>query len=110
MNSVLPILTCAGLAALALGMERHHAAVSGRKPMRGGLLASRFAGWTLLLASAWYAARTQGASVGLATWTAWLAFDGFALTLLLAYLPRAFPLGTAGLALLPAAGIQLAQY
>lgn len=99
MNSFAALLAYAGLTTLALAMGRHHRTVFRRDlppRRRQGL---RLAGWLLLAWSVAAALRAHGAEVGPVAWFAAAASGGFALTLLLAYAPRLWPLPLAALLL-----------
>lgn len=93
-------LAYAGLAALCLGMHRHHRQVVGRSPRAGVALALRLAGNALLVLSLAAAVAADGWAVGPVAWFGGLSAAALALVLLLPYRPRlAIGLGLAGLAL-----------
>lgn len=100
MNALAALLTYAGLTMLALAMARHHRTVFRRDltPHRRRIL--RAAGWLFLALSVTAAFRTHGAEIGAVAWFALAAGTGFALTLLLAYVPRFWPAPLAALLLL----------
>jgi len=100
MNPLASLFTYGGLAALALAMPRHHRTVYIRDlpDRRRALL--RVTGWALLAFSLVAAVTTHGGEVGIVAWFASFASAGFALTLLLTYAPRFWPLPLAGLLVL----------
>lgn len=92
-------LCYAGMAALCLAMDRHHAQVwrrAPRKPARRGL---RIAGWLLLAVAVVPCVRGWGATVGVVAWFGFLSAAALLLVFLLPYRPRAAAaLGGAALA------------
>lgn len=88
MNPFASLLAYAGLATLALAMDRHHRAVFARDLGPHLRIALRAAGWSLLAASGYAAWQAHGAAIGAVAWLAGTASAGFTLTLLLTYLPR----------------------
>lgn len=63
----------AGMAALALGMERHHRQVFGRAPGAGRRLLLRGGGWLLLALALLPCALGWGATMGIVLWTGLLS-------------------------------------
>ncbi|MBP6865407.1 MAG: DUF3325 domain-containing protein [Candidatus Didemnitutus sp.] len=88
MNPFASFLAYAGLASLALAMDRHHRAVFARDLAPHLRIALRAAGWVLLVASGGAAWQAHGAAIGAVAWLAGTASAGFTLTLLLTYRPR----------------------
>ncbi|MCM2275429.1 MAG: DUF3325 domain-containing protein [Candidatus Didemnitutus sp.] len=88
MNPFASLLAYAGLASLALAMDRHHRAVFARELAPQLRTALRIAGWSLLVLSGGAAWRAHGAAIGAVSWLATIASAGFMLTLLLTYRPR----------------------
>lgn len=72
---LLPALLCvvAGMAALALGMERHHRQVFGRGAGDGRLLLLRCSGGLLLALALLPCTLGWGASVGIVLWSGLLS-------------------------------------
>ncbi|SOZ68020.1 conserved hypothetical protein; putative membrane protein [Cupriavidus taiwanensis] len=84
-------LSLAGLAALALSLERHHADIHGRgsMPSRGAVARLRLAG-AVALALAWSLhIVAQGGPMGTVTWLGTLTVSAIAVALGLSYAPRA---------------------
>lgn len=93
-------LAFAGMAALSLAMDRHHAQVFGRREVPAGpRRALRLLGWSLLALSIWPCWQAWGPSVGLVAWCGWLTAGAGAVAALLPYMPRSM----AGAAVLAAA-------
>lgn len=85
---ILGIALCyAGMAALCLGMDRHHRQVWSRiaPRLQRGL---RVAGWLLLAVALWPCIRAWGGSVGVVVWFGLLSAAALLLVLLLPYRPR----------------------
>lgn len=80
-------LCYAGMAALCLGMDRHHRQVWSRTSPRvqRGL---RLVGWLLLAVALWPCIRAWGSSVGVVIWFGLLTAAALLLVLLLPYRPR----------------------
>lgn len=96
-------LSYAGMAALCLGMDRHHRQVwAGTAPARQRLL--RTLGWLLLAAAIWPCIRAWGGSVGVVIWFGLISAAALVLVLLLPYRPKAAALlmGVAAAGSLPA--------
>lgn len=80
-------LSYAGMAALCLGMDRHHRQVWTRTaPARQRAL--RIIGWLLLAAAIWPCVRAWGSSVGVVIWFGLLSAAVLVLVLLLPYRPK----------------------
>lgn len=77
-----------GLAALSLGMDKHHEQALGREPGRGRRRVMKLLGGGLLAWSAVVGMQAYGPSVGLAIWAAELTVAAVAALLLLSYRPR----------------------
>jgi len=93
----------AGMAALSLAMDRHHAQATGRsEPTRMRRTGLRTAGAFMLIASLGSSVLTYGWGVGTAAWCGWLTAGALPVALLLTYAPRAVP-GLLALAILGAA-------
>lgn len=96
------LLCFAAWAAIALGMDRHHADAMGREGSAQHLQRLRRAGWLLLALSLWQATRTPGdapASLGIATWAVALSIAALAVTATATWQARHLPrLATAALA------------
>lgn len=92
MTPIASLLTYGGLTALALAMPRHQRTVYARDLPDRRRVALRITGWTLLAFSFVAAVAFQGSEVGIVAWFAGFASAGFALTLLLTYAPRFWPL------------------
>ncbi len=91
-------LAYAGLAALCLGMDRHHRQVVGRGIKPRATLALRLAGTTILALSFAAAILSDGWVFGPVAWCGGLTAAALALVFLLPYRPRlAMVLGPAGL-------------
>lgn len=91
-------LCYAGMAALCLGMDRHHQQVWSRKaPLRQRGL--RLLGWLLLAVALWPCIQAWGSSVGVVIWFGLLSAAALVLVLLLPYRPKGAAL-LMGLALL----------
>jgi hypothetical protein len=92
-----------GVALFALAMTVHHRTAFGGVPDSRRVLAFRFGGSVLLIASLGAAVKSFGWPIGVVTWSAILVISGFLLTQLLAFAPRLLPwpaialLGVAGL-------------
>ena len=96
------LLCFAAWAAIALGMDRHHADALGRDATARRLLQLRRGGWLLLALSLWMAARPVGhvpASVGITAWTVALSLAAVAVTAAVTWRPQRTP-ALAGAALL----------
>lgn len=96
-------LCYAGMAALCLGMDRHHQQVWSRKaPARQRAL--RLVGWLLLAIAVWPCVEAWGSSVGVVIWFGLLSAGALVLVLLLPYRPKgaAVLMGLALLGSLPA--------
>ncbi|MFP6848312.1 MAG: DUF3325 domain-containing protein [Pseudomonas sp.] len=80
-------LCYAGMAALCLGMDRHHQQVWSRKAPRRqrGL---RLAGWLLLAIALWPCVQAWGGAVGVVIWFGLLSAAALLLVLLLPYRPQ----------------------
>ena len=80
-------LCYAGMAALCLGMDRHHQQVWSRKAPRlqRGL---RLLGWALLAVAVWPCVQAWGSSVGVVIWFGLLSAGALVLVLLLPYRPK----------------------
>ena len=80
-------LCYAGMAALCLGMDRHHRQVWSRTAPRRqpGL---RVGGWLLLAVALWPCIQVWGASVGVVIWFGLLSAAALLLVLLLPYQPK----------------------
>ncbi|CAN5325981.1 hypothetical protein BH10PSE18_BH10PSE18_20920 [soil metagenome] len=81
-------LAYAGMAALCLAMDRHHAQVWRRDASPAFRRALQAAGWTLIALAAVPCVRSWGGSVGTVLWLGWLSAAALALVLLLSYRPR----------------------
>lgn len=80
-------LCYAGMAALCLGMDRHHQQVWSRKsPARQRGL--RLVGWLLLAIAVWPCVQAWGSSVGVVIWFGLLSAGALVLVLLLPYRPK----------------------
>lgn len=81
-------LCYAGMAALSLGMEKHHAQVwtDSPKPLQQKLL--RIAGWVLILLALVPSITGWNATVGVVTWAGMLSLGAIVFVLLLSYQPR----------------------
>lgn len=77
-----------GLAALSLGMDKHHEQALGREPGRGRRWALTLLGWCLLGWAAFHGMQAYGPSVGLAIWVSELAVTAIVALLVLSYRPR----------------------
>jgi len=88
MNALAALLAYAALAALALGMNRHHRTVFERDLPLRGRTPLRIAGGSLLALSLVTDLLAQGPELGPVAWCAQLAVAGFALTILLTFRPR----------------------
>lgn len=81
-------LSWAGMAALGLAMDRHHAQWSGHEApaplQRAGL---RVGGGLLLAAALWRCAAVWGPGVGLVAWSGWLTAGALLVAATLAYRP-----------------------
>jgi len=88
MNALAVLLAYAALAALALGMNRHHRTVFGRDLPPQRRTALRIAGVSLLALTLVVDLLAQGPELGPVAWCAQLAAAGLMLTLLLAFRPR----------------------
>lgn len=108
MNTLLALLLggalCyAGMAALCLGMDRHHRQVwTHTAPIRQKAL--RAIGWLLLAVAIWPCIRAWGSSVGVVIWFGLLTAAAFILVFLLPYRPKAAALlmGVSAIGSLPA--------
>ena len=95
MSAILPIvaaltLCCAGMAGLALAMDRHYEQVRGtRKVPQRWRKFSRSGGWVLLALALALCVKTWGAGIGVVTWCANLTAGAMAVIWLLPYSPRA---------------------
>ncbi|MBK1680952.1 DUF3325 domain-containing protein [Rhodocyclus tenuis] len=88
----LVFFTCyAGLLALSLAMDRHHAQVLRGKPGRSRRLALRLAGWGLLGLALWLCSLAWGWAIGPVAWFGLLSAAAFGLVFLLPYAPRFVP-------------------
>lgn len=87
MNALAALLAYAALAALALGMTRHHRTVFGRDLPPRRRTSLRLAGGCLLALAFVADLHAQGPELGPVAWCAQLAVAGLALTLLLALRP-----------------------
>ncbi|MBB2494342.1 DUF3325 domain-containing protein [Aquipseudomonas ullengensis] len=96
-------LCYAGMAALCLGMDRHHRQVWSRTAPRRqrGL---RLVGWLLLAVALWPCIRAWGGSVGVVIWFGLLTGAALLLVWLLPYRPKgaAWLMGLSLLGSLPA--------
>ena len=82
-------LAFAGMSALALAMERHHASLKGRTDlMPGRCWILRAGGVLLLLAAAGPCVQAWGASVGVVAWLGWLSAGALLTVAGLSVLPR----------------------
>lgn len=81
-------LAYAGLAALCLAMDRHHAQLLQREPTALSRRLLRLAGWPLLLLAAWPCVALWGASIGAVVWAGMLSVAGLLLVLLQGCRPR----------------------
>ena len=100
MNALAALLAYAALAALALGMARHHRTVFGRELPPGRRTLLRIAGGSLLALAFAADLRAQGPELGPVAWCAQIAVTGLVLTLLLAFRPRWWAVPLAWLAVL----------
>ena len=99
MKVLAALLIYTGLIALAFAMSRHHHTTFQRDipPRLQKVLCG--AGWLLLAGSVGATIRAHGAEIGAVAWFATVACFGFAITLLLAFVPRLWPLPLAALLL-----------
>lgn len=81
-------LTGAATCFLALAMPRHGVKVFGPPSSRMREQAFRFTGWLLLAASLLVALGTEDGGISLVSWFALLSAQAFAVSMLLAYVPR----------------------
>ena len=88
MSGVGLALSMAGMAALSLGMNKHHEQVFGgiSTTRRTGLF--RLLGWLLLALAVIPCVHLYGISIGLATWAAELTMAALVTMLLISYKPR----------------------
>lgn len=90
MTTVLAMtLAYAGLAALCLAMDRHHAQVFGRVPATRAVLALRVLGVVLLASSALPSLGVFGAANGVVAWFGLLTGAALLLVFTLPFAPRA---------------------
>ncbi|WP_420995098.1 DUF3325 domain-containing protein [Cupriavidus sp. 30B13] len=82
-------LCYAGMTALCLAMDRHHAQLWRREPARVHRIILRSVGWLLLMLAALSCLRGWGASIGAVVWTGSLSAAALALVGLQAWRPRA---------------------
>ena len=84
------LLCFAAWAALALGMDRHHAEVRGRDAPLGQLQGLRAGGWLLLLLSLGLAAQSGSgpASLAVTAWAVALSLAALAVTALVTWWPH----------------------
>lgn len=81
----LMLLICvAGLASLALGMEKHWKQLWNSEPCTRRRTAMRFSGWVLLAAALAIGAIEWGMSIGIVVWLGSLSVAGLAVVLALA--------------------------
>ena len=82
-------LCLAGMAALALAMERHgHLAGCRPEHLQSLRMALRIAGASLLAAGLWSCAADWGATVGGVVWFGWLTVAAWSTVALLSWRPR----------------------
>lgn len=82
-------LCFAGMAALSLAMDRHHAQWSGRDaPPPGQRTALRLGGGLLLVWALWVSVAAWGAGVGAIAWCGWLTAGALSVAATLSYRPR----------------------
>ena len=87
----------AGMLALCLAMDRHHAQViKGKKPHPPRRIGLRIAGWSLIAGALWLCSLAWGWAIGPVAWLGLLSAAALGLVFLLPYAPRL----AAGLALL----------
>ncbi len=77
-------LNTSGMAALALGMERHHRAVFGVAPTPAGRRLWRTPGWLLLATGLLPCLAGWGVAIGIVLWTGLLTFALLAVAVALA--------------------------
>jgi hypothetical protein len=82
-------LSFLGLAALCLGMARHHQAVWSRPPDRARARTFRAAGWGLIALSLVAAIRSDGWNFGPVDWLGSLVGAGLLVIVVQSYRPRA---------------------
>lgn len=85
-------LTCAALAALSLGMDRHHRQVRGRSATRIAAWLYRGIGAAALVGSLLLFVAGSGTWTGSVEWLGTLTLGALAVALSLAARPRALPL------------------
>lgn len=103
------LLCYAGLTALCLSMDRHHADLFGHKPTPRRRLGLKLLGWLSLGLSLWAAVVAAGWGLGVVQWFAELMLSALLLVLLMPYRPR-LVLSLAGLSLLASPITLFAQY
>ncbi|TFZ60370.1 DUF3325 domain-containing protein [Methylorubrum sp. Q1] len=99
-------LSFAGLAALCLSLNRHHAEVFDRRAERAAVLRLRLFGWLAIALSLVVAGLWEGWAFGPVQWIGALTGAALGLVLLLSYRPRY--VAPAALAALVAAALPLA--
>ena len=103
------LLCYAGLTALCLSMDRHHADLLGSKPRQRRRLGLKLLGWLSLGLSLWAAVVAAGWGLGVVQWFAELMLSALLLVLLMPYRPR-LVLFLAGLSLLASPIALFAQH
>ena len=81
-------LCYAGMGALSLGMEKHHAQVWNDSPKPAQQKLLRASGWVLILLALVPSITGWNATVGIVTWAGMLSLGAIAFVLLLSYQPR----------------------
>lgn len=90
---------------LALAMPRHHTRVFGTAGRAGRAGALRLGGWLALAASLLVAMADWSGGIALVAWFALLTAHAFAVSLLIAYRPRAVPVWTGACAVCAAGAL-----